>query len=121
MHWSQLFKPAKALCYNMITYLHHHVRLRVNYKTKCFILPPCVIQDLKFWLLYVKQIKRVPMSFISNEPTMKIFGSSDASDTGAGFCMRKKWSYYRFSHIHRTQWHKRQKEAHAVIMLLYNL
>ena len=32
MHWSQLFQPAKALCYNMISYLYKGIRQRPDIK-----------------------------------------------------------------------------------------
>ena len=58
---------------------------------------------------------------IKYKPSVQIFGSSDACDIGAGFCIREKWSYYKFTKTHRTKFHIDQKEAHAVIMLLHNL
>ena len=121
MHWSQLFKPAKALCYNMIFYLYQRIRIIPNYKTECFYLPPCIVQDLQFWLKYAKVIKEVPMATIINQPSIQLFGSSDACDYGGGFCIREKWSYYKFTNTHRVTLHIDQKEAHVVIMLLHNL
>ena len=117
MHWSQLFKPAKALCYNMISYSYRKVRIRLGYKTECFILPPCIVQDLKFWLQYTHLIKSVPMTRVLNLPMIQIYGASDACEYGGGFCIREKWGYYKFSDQH-SKWHIDQKEAHAVIMLL---
>lgn len=120
MHWSQLYKPAKSLCYNMIAYLHRHIRIQKHYRTLCWLLPDCVIKDLKFWLKYTDLVKEVPMESIIREPTIQVVGSSDACDFGGGFCIQKFWSYYTFHEKHR---HLQidEKEAHAVIMLLYNL
>ena len=120
MHWAQLYKPAKALCYNMITYLHKLLRLKQGYKTLVFGVPECIIQDLNFWLKYLELIKEVSMHSILYPPSITIVGSSDACDDGAGFCINKDWAYYKFKDPQKS-WHINQKEAHAVIMLLYNL
>ena len=120
MHWSQLYKPAKSLCYNMIAFIHKYVRIYKHYRLMCWKLPPCVIQDLKFWLRYVDLIKEVPMRSVITQPSINIIGSSDACDTGAGFCIGNYWSHYKFLPIHKNL-HIDEKEAHAVIMLLYNL
>ena len=120
MHWSQLYKPAKSLCYNMITHLHKHIRIQKHYRTLCWILPDCIIKDLKFWLKYIELIREVPMKSIIREPSIQVIGSSDACDEGAGFCIQKHWSHYLFSEKHRKL-QIDEKEAHAVIMLLYNL
>ena len=120
MHWSQLYKPAKSLCYNMVFYIHSHIRLHKNYRTLCFKLPQCVIRDLVFWKKYIPLIKEVPMSTIIREPSVTLYGSSDACDEGAGFVISNLWSFYKFSKSHRDRWHIDQKEAHAVIMLLHN-
>ena len=120
MHWSQLYKPAKALCYNMVAYLHKLLRAKQDYKRMCFKIPGCILQDLKFWLKYTELIKSVTMESILYPPSMTIVGTSDACDFGAGFCIDKHWAYYEFRYPQCT-WHINQKEAHAVIMLLHNL
>ena len=61
------------------------------------------------------------MSVALNKISNQIFGTSDACETGAGFCKREKWSYYKFTMTHRKNWHIDQKEAHAIIMMLHNL
>ena len=120
MHWSQLYRPAKSLCHNMISHIHKTIRLHKAYRAKCWLLPTCILKDLKFWLKYVDLIKEVPMRWVLNSPTIQMIGSSDACDFGGGFCIGKFWSYYRFIPAHR-EWQIDQKEAHAVIMLLHNL
>ena len=120
MHWSQLYRPAKALCYNMISYLHKLLRQKKDYKRLCFKVPKCIIQDLKFWIKYLDLIKEVDMKYILNQPTMLTIGTSDACDDGAGFCIDRHWGYYKFPKHHK-KWHINQKEAHAVIMMIHNL
>ena len=120
MHWSQLYKPAKSLCWNMVAYIHKNLRVNKHYRTLIFELPDCIINDLKFWLRYVDQIKAVPMESIINEPSIEIIGSSDACDLGAGFCIGEWWSHYKFKDKHLPL-QIDEKEAHAVVMLLYNL
>jgi len=120
MHWSQLYKPAKALCYNMIYYLHTTLRNKRDYKTLCFRVPDCVILDLKFWIKYLNLIQEVTMRSLLRQPSMSIIGTSDACDEGAGFCIGRNWGYYKFQKEQQC-WHINQKEAHAVIMMLHNL
>ena len=120
MHWSQLYKPAKSLCYNMVSYLHKLLRTKQDYKRLCFNIPDCIIQDLKFWLKYTELIKEVSMASIIHPPSMVVVGTSDACDYGGGFCINKDWCYYEFRYP-QFNWHINQKEAHAVIMLLHNL
>ena len=120
MHWSQLYKPAKALCYNMVSYLHKILRCKQNYKYLAFRVPPCILRDLRFWLKYTSLIKEVSMDSIINEPSEVIVGASDACDDGAGFCVGQKWAYYKFEG-EQKEWHINQKEAHAVITLLHNM
>lgn len=119
MHWSQLRKPAKALCYNMIGFIYQHIRDKYHHKLRWFTLPECIIQDLKFWRKYAALIKTVSMDSIIYKPKYSIYGSSDACDTGAGFVIGNKWGVYKFSQKH-IKWHINQKEAHAVLMLIYN-
>ena len=120
MHWSQLYKPAKSLSYNMVHHLHKRIRGHKRYRTLCFELPQCIINDLIFWKKYIPLIRAVPMSHIIREPKIQIYGSSDACDDGAGFCVNDVWGLYKFSDSHK-KWHIDQKEAHAVITLLVNL
>ena len=120
MHWSQLYKPAKSLCYNLVSFIHKKIRARKSYRTECFRLPSCVIQDLKFWQKYVNLLKSVSMESIIREPAIQIVGASDACNSGGGFCVKDTWGHYKFKDCHK-QIHIDEKEAHAVIMLMENL
>ena len=60
------------------------------------------------------------MESIINTPTMTMVGTSDACDTGAGFCINKECGHYKFNH-QQTEQHINQKEAHAITMMLHNL
>ena len=120
MHWSQLYKPAKSLCYNMVSFIHKTLRKHKHYRTLIFRLPDCVINDLKFWLKYVNLIKDVPMYSIIKEPSIEMIGSSDACNTGGGFVVKDIWAFYVFKEQHLNL-QIDEKEAHAVIMLLHNL
>lgn len=121
MHWSQLSTPAKSLCYNMLGFIHRHIRKNKKCRLQWFILPEFIIDDLKFWLKYSDLIKESPMSWIVRQPSIQLVGSSDACHFGAGFCIGFDWAFYRFSKKHKRELHINQKEAHAVITLLYNL
>ena len=120
MHWSQLYKPAKALCYNMVSYLHKLLRAQSNYKMKVYPIPECIRNDLIFWLKYMDLIKEVSMESIIRPPSIVVMGTSDACDFGAGFCVNDEWGFYKFRDP-QIGWHINQKEAHAVIMLLHNM
>lgn len=120
MHWSQLYKPAKSLCYNMLSYLFELIRKKHDYKKKCFYVPQCIKQDLKFWLKYIEVIREVKMEYIIKPPSLTVVGTSDASDEGAGFCINRYWGFYEFKEPQKS-WHINQKEAHAVITMIQNL
>ena len=121
MHWSQLYKPAKPLCYNMLGFIYQNIRQDKNLKLRWFILPESVITDLKFWLRYIDILQEVKMARILYTPSIQINGSSDASNFGAGYCIGDMWSNYRFTHEHKNSLHINQKEAHAILTLIETL
>ena len=119
MHWSQLRQPAKSLCWNMLGFIHKEIRDNPRHKLKWFDLPDCILKDLIYWKRYAALIKTVPMESIIRKPKYTVYASSDACDTGSGFVIGNKWGFYKFKKRH-LKWHINQKEAHAVLMLIYN-
>ena len=115
MHWSQLYKPSKPLCYNMLGFMHQNMRKNENLKRKWFNLPDSIIMDLKFWLKYVDMLKEVKMERILYTPSIQTNGTSDASNFGAGYCFGQKWSNYRLTKKHKRNLHINQKEAHVIL------
>ena len=121
MHWSQLYKPAKPLCYNMLGFIYQNIRKNKNLKRKWFRIPDSIIMDLKFWLKYIDILKEVKMERILYIPSIQINGTSDASSFGAGYCVGNMWSNYRFTRRHRDRLHINQKEAHVILTLIETL
>ena len=121
MHWSQLYKPAKPLCYNMLGFIFKNIRHDKKLKLKWFKLPKIIIKDLHFWLKYLDLIEEVDMIRIIQTPSIQIMGSSDASNFGAGFCIGSAWSFYKFTNAHKKSLHINQKEAHVVLTAIETL
>ena len=121
MHWSQLYKPSKPLCYNMLGFIYQNIRKNKNLKRRWFELPDSIIMDLKFWLKYIDILQEVKMERILYTPSIQINGTSDASNFGAGYCIGTKWSNYRFTAKHKKNLHINQKEAHAILTLIETL
>ena len=121
MHWSQLYRPAKPLCYNMLGFIFKNIREDKRLKLRWFKLPNIIINDLRFWLKYIDLIHEVEMIRIIKTPSIQIIGSSDASKFAAGYCVGETWSNYKFTKTHRKNLHINQKEAHAVLTLIETL
>lgn len=121
MHWAQLNKASKSLCYNTIHWIMRAVRHPRIKGTEWFILPMRVINDLKYWLRYLQQIETVPIAHIIGIRNVTVYAATDASDTHGGVWAGPKWFNYKFTEEHTTDWHITLKEAHALLMLLHNL
>ncbi len=120
MNYSQLNSYAKALCFNLMGYIYDNFRTEILSKTDFIVLPLSIINDLKFWRYYAINIQSVPISYILNIPSIDIYGSSDASNDGAGFLVGPYWAKYTFSDAHKS-WHINQKEAHVILTLISSL
>ncbi len=119
LHLSQLNKLSKCLAWNIIRLIHNYIRNGIYKKTDCLILPLYIIRDLRFWFLYSDNIKTVDIADIIYTPSIAIYGSSDACDTGAGFIIGNNWSPYKFDKEHIKNWHINQKELHAVLTAIH--
>lgn len=126
MHWSQLRKQAKVLCYRLLGFIYEKIRKNPRYKWCLFWLPDVVVRDLLFWKQYAWYMRKVSMVSVLQQPSITISGSSDASSFAGGFVVGGHYGSYLFNNesnesglIHLNM-HINLQEAHAVIMLLYN-
>ncbi len=126
MHWAQFRKPAKILCYRLIHLIFEHIRNTKGAKFRLFYVPNIVIRDFRFWIKYALYFRRVSMQSVLNQPSITITGSTDACNTGGGFVVGNKYSYFEFENeinidgINHRNAHINIQEALAVINLLYN-
>lgn len=118
MHWSQLFKPLKIMCYNMISYIHDNFRNNTYNKNHFYVLPISVLLDLKYWLKFSEYAKSVTMDSILNAPSFTLCASTDASSNGGGYIFEQNWSMYKFSIQHQNNWFIAQKEAHVILSFI---
>ena len=120
MHWAQLNRASKSLCYNTIHWIIKWIRDSPLPATAWLFLPIRLVNDFKFWLRYLDRIQTVPIVTIIEQPTTKLYAETDASDTHGGVWMGRHWFAYPFEKSDR-QWNIALKEAHAVVMLMYNM
>ena len=126
MHWSQLRKPAKVLCYRMLGFIFKHIRKNPKYKRHIFWVHDQIAQDLRFWQNYAYYMRSVSMQSVLNNPSITITAATDASSFGGGMIVGPHYAKYRMSDvtnrfgINHKQMHINKQEAHAVIMLLHN-
>ncbi len=118
LHFSQLNKVAKIIAWNIIRLIHAYIRNGLFTKTDCIILPLYIIRDIKFWYVYSDFIKTVDIADILYTPSIAIYGSSDACNTGGGFIVGEMWSLYKFDKLHCNNWHINQKELHTVLTVI---
>ncbi len=85
-----------------------------------FFLPIDILRDLKFWFKYVDLVKEIPIANILSNPSMNIYGSTDASDNYGGWLIGKYWSIYKFDDTNK-HFHINQKELHTILSALYRL
>ncbi len=119
MHWAQLKQPTKALCWNLLQFIHENIRSGNLPKTHNYILPLSILNDLKYWYHFADQIVNVPMSEIILPCNMTMSGSTDASSNQGGFVIGGYWSSYFFTPLHTKNWHINQKEAHVILSALF--
>ena len=126
MHYSQLRKQAKVLCYRLLGFIYEKIRKNPRNKWRLYYLPDVILQDLLFWKKYAWYMRRVSMRSVLNQPSITISASSDASSFAGGFVVGGHFGSYLFSDkpnkrglIHRKM-HINLQEAHAVLMLLHN-
>ncbi len=126
MHWSQLRKPAKVLCYRLLRLIHKEIRSNPKLKNKILWIPDPIIIDLKFWLQYANYMRKVTMHSVIHQPSITITGATDASNIGGGFVVGSYYGAYEFNDeqnmygINHRRMSINYQEAHAVITLLYN-
>ncbi len=120
IHWSQLNKPSKVLAWTVIKSIYDNIRNHNIKKTCFYILPLSLLREFKFWYIFSDMIKILPLQQVFNFPSLKIYGSSDASQSAGGFIIANVWSYYNFKKAHK-HWHINQKELHVVLTALYTL
>ncbi len=126
MHWSQLRKPAKSLCYRLLHMIYKKIRSCHRNKKRFFFITDCVAMDFKFWIRYATFMRSVSMESILYQPSITITGATDACNVGGGFLIGSHFGAYPFSdkpnkyNINHRQMHINYQEAHAVIMLLHN-
>ena len=97
MHYAQLNKLAKVLCFRMIQFIYNNIRDKKMNKLKILSLSDEVIQDLKWWRLYAMHMKTVKISQILGINTGTVICYTDASDKGAGWYSNTgHWSFYEF-------------------------
>ena len=119
MHWTQLQKAAKPLCYSLIHHIQQYVRSAKVRKTDILALPIRIINDLKMWLHFCDFLQSVPFQYIAGTPSIDVYAATDASSTAGGMVMGAEWAKYDFSPKH-SEWHINVKEAHALLMLIHN-
>ncbi len=126
MHWAQLRKQAKILCYRLQALIREAIRKDPKLKSQIFFITLNIIRDLKFWVKYMIYMYKIPMSSVLYTPSITITAASDAADEGAGYVLGSKWTAYKFSSkpnkygITHNKMSINYKEAHAVIMMLHN-
>ncbi len=126
MHWSQLRKPAKALCYRLLRLIHEKIRSNPRLKFRIFWIPDIIVMDFKFWLRYSNFVRCVSMQSVIEQPSITITGATDASNKGGGFIIGPHYGAYKFVDdtneygINHRRMSINYQEAHAIIMLLYN-
>lgn len=119
MHWAQLNRASKSLCYGTIHWIIKWIRSSTVPKTKWCLLPLRLVNDFKYWLRYIQCIQSVSISSIIEKPTTTVYAQTDASGSHGGVWLGEHWFAYPF-HKNDMQWHITLKEAHAVVMLLHN-
>ncbi len=126
MHWSQLRKQAKVLCYRLMRAIHEYIRSDNRLKYAIFYVHDKIIRDFRFWLKYATFMRRVSMQSVLEQPSITITGATDACNEGGGFIIGEHFGAYKFWDtmnkygINHRQMHINKQEAHAVVMLLYN-
>ncbi len=81
------------------------------------ILPISVINDLRFWLKWIDNIKIVSMYTILNNPSINVFAATDACEEGAGYVIDSLFAKYKFNK-NDLNLSINQKEAHCVLTLI---
>eukprot|EP01083_Nonionella_stella_P152892 490549_1 len=124
MHWCQLRKPAKTVCYNLIHFIYEYIRTNKHLRTQSFVIPNEIKFDFCFWIHYAATMKVVSMESIIAQPSITMTASTDASDKMGGILFCGSWTKYKFvdsenvNGINHRQMDIMFKEAHAVIMML---
>ena len=119
MHWCQLHKSAKALCYNSIHFIYEWIRSKNVPKTHYVFIPLSIVQDFKYWLEFIRHLPPIPFTTLLHQPQTTIYGSTDASDTHGGVIVGGQWFSYPFSKTDKTL-HINCKEGHALLMAVHN-
>lgn len=119
MHWSQLHKAAKSLCYGLLHWIIEHIRNHKLAPTAVLVLPIRIVQDLKLWLYFSEFISEIPFAFLRKPPSFDCYAATDASSFAGGISFDEMWCSYRFQG-QQKQWHITLKEGHAALMFLYN-
>lgn len=119
MHWSQLHKCSKSLCWNMLGHIYEEIRSKTRKPNHIILLPIRIIRDLKIWLEHCQYLGSIPFAHFSPNPSIDVWASTDASGKMGGVSVANEWLKYSFEGVHK-QWSINVKEAHAVIMLLWN-
>ncbi len=126
MHWSQLRKHAKIMCYRLQALIREKIRENPKLKTQIFYIPFDIVRDLLFWAKYMLYMHKIPMASVLYTPSITITAASDASKSGGGYVLGSKWTAYKFSEkpnkygIIHSKMSINYQEAHAVIMMLWN-
>ena len=128
LHWSQFDRRAKIFCNNALHQIYEDLRSMPKSKKLDTIVKANrrLIKSLDLYLRFFLRFREVPIVEILYEPSVSIIATSDASNLGGGFMCGQIFCAYTFATQpnrygeRHSDLHINQREAHAVLMLLWN-
>ena len=121
MHYSQISGLAKACLWHSTQVVCRILDQRGYSDDDIIHVPISIVRQWCFWYLLLPHISTAPIASLLTTPSVDVYGSSDASTTGAGYIVGPYWAHYLFPAGTCDGWHINHKELHVLLTMVRNL
>lgn len=121
MHYSQISGLAKACLWHSTQIVCRLLDDKRYADDDIIYVPISIVRQWCFWYLLLPHISSAPIESLLRNPSPYVYGSSDASSTGAGYVVGPYWAHYLFPDDVQHTWHINHKEMHALLTMVRNI